>query len=70
MIIQEKGYLKRVELSKNGIKFLEEKQIELKKLKSEIEQLEPLKLNAEVKKNEAEKNEREAKEKHENAWKS
>lgn len=70
LIIQEEGYSKRLELSKIGVKLLDEKRSELDKLKLEMQQLEPLKLNAEVKKTEMEKEESEAKEKHENAWQS
>lgn len=67
-VVQETGYAKRMDLAKTGSQLLNEKRNELIKLKAESEQLEPLKTNAEQKKIEAEDREREAKNKHENAW--
>ena len=67
-VVQESGHAKRLELAKTGSQLLNEKRIELTKLKAELDELEPLKTNADAKKNEAEMREREAKDKHQKAW--
>lgn len=67
-LIQRTGFDKRIELSKLGVKQLEEKKTELEKQKVEFIELEPLKISIETKKNAAEEREREAKEKHDSVW--
>lgn len=67
-IVQKSGFEKRNNLNQIGIKQLEEKKIELEKIKIEHDELQQLKVSIETKKNVAEAREHEAKEKYDSVW--
>lgn len=64
----QKGYSKRVELAKEGAKSMEERKVELEKMKKEFEDLHPIRLSIEDTKYQAEQKEQAAKVEEDKKW--